>query len=111
MCERGITPSNELWDRENDSQAKVAGIVIGRQRPGTASGVVFVTLEDETGYTNVVVWPSIAEKQRRVLLQSRLMEVRGTVQKESGLLHLIAKQLNDLSPWFQGMAMRPRDFH
>ncbi len=111
MRERGITTSKDLWGRENDSQAKVAGIVIGRQRPGTASGVVFVTLEDETGYTNVVVWPTIAEKQRRVLLQSRLMEVRGTVQKESGVLHLIAKQLKDLSPWLQGMAMRSRDFH
>ena len=58
-------------------------------------------------FTNVVVWPSTTEKQRQVLLQSRLMEVPGTVQKESGVLHLIAKQLDDLSPSLQGKAMHP----
>jgi error-prone DNA polymerase len=79
--------------------ATVAGLVICRQRPGSASGVIFLTLEDETGYTNIVVWPQLASRQRRVLLQSRLMAVRGVIQLEQDVLHLVAERLMDYTGW------------
>ena len=69
---------------------RTAGIVIGRQRPDTASGVIFVTLEDETGATNVIVWRDLSDRQRRELLGSRLMAVYGRVEREGDVVHLIA---------------------
>ena len=78
--------------------ARTAGIVIGRQRPDTASGVVFVTLEDETGATNVIVWRDLGDKQRRELLGSRLMAVYGKVEREGEVVHLLAGRLVDLTP-------------
>ena len=76
--------------------ARTAGIVIGRQRPDTASGVVFVTLEDETGATNVIVWRDLFDRQRRELLGARLMAVYGRVEREGEVVHLIAGHLVDL---------------
>ena len=73
--------------------------MITRQRPGTASGVVFVTLEDETGHANVIVWNSVAERHRRALLGSRLMEVTGRIQREGEVLHLIAERLRSNTPY------------
>ena len=108
---RGIKTSSCLWQIENDKRVGVAGVVIGRQRPGTASGVVFVTLEDETGLTNVIVWPKVAEKQRKVLLLAQVLEVRGTVQQEDGVLHVIAHRLIDLSDRLISLQTRSRDFH
>ena len=75
----------------------MAGLVICRQRPGTASGVVFVTLEDETGVANLVVWPKVFERYRKAVLRSRLMQVRGTVQREGLVIHLIAQRIEDIS--------------
>ena len=77
--------------------ACAAGIVIGRQRPDTATGVIFVTLEDETGMVNVVVWRDVAENQRRALLGSQLLAVHGTVEREGEVVHLIAGKLVDHS--------------
>jgi error-prone DNA polymerase len=90
--------------------ATVAGLVICRQRPGSASGVIFLTLEDETGYTNIVVWPQVASRQRRVLLQSRLMAVRGVIQLEQDVLHLVAGRLTDYTGWLGELQARSRDF-
>ncbi|ANQ87116.1 DNA polymerase III subunit alpha [Azoarcus olearius] len=90
---------------------RVAGIVTGRQRPGTAQGVIFVTLEDETGSANVVVYAGLAERQRRELLGARLLGVFGQLQREGEVVHLLAKRLVDLSPWVGGLAARSRDFH
>ena len=81
----------------NGKPARTAGIVTCRQRPGTAQGVVFVTLEDETGYTNVVVWNDLVESQRKELLGARLLGVEGYMQKESGVIHLVARRLVDHS--------------
>ena len=86
--------------------ARTAGIVIGRQRPDTASGVVFVTLEDETGATNVIVWRDLSDRQRRELLGSRLMAVYGRVEREGDVVHLIAGRLVDLTP-HAGVAATP----
>jgi len=90
---------------------RAVGIVTGRQRPGTASGTTFVTLEDETGSVNVIVWSHIGERQRRELLGARLMGVEGRLEHESGVMHLIATQLSDHTPLLGRLATRSRDFH
>jgi len=73
--------------------------------------VVFVTLEDETGHINVIVWPAVAEAQRRVLLASRLLTVFGIWQAEGEVMHLVARRLIDHTELLQGLATRSRDFH
>jgi error-prone DNA polymerase len=90
---------------------RVTGLVTGRQRPGTASGVIFVTLEDETGMINVVVWSELAERQQRELLGSRLMEVHGRLEKEGEVTHLIAARLADRSHLLGDLMTGSRDFH
>ena len=90
---------------------RAAGIVTCRQRPGTASGVVFVTLEDETGYVNVVVWSKLVERQRRELLGARLMGVEGKLQREGGVIHLVAHRLTDHTRLLGTLATASRDFH
>ena len=91
--------------------ARAVGLVVNRQRPSTASGVIFMTLEDETGYINVVVWPWVVERQRREVLQSRLLAVYGTVEREGDVVHLIAGRLVDHSALLGDLATRSRDFH
>ena len=90
---------------------RAAGLVTGRQRPGTASGVVFVTLEDETGSVNVIVWRDLADSQRRELLKSRLMGVEGMLEREGDVTHLIARRLFDHSALLGRLKTRSRDFH
>ncbi|PRZ48199.1 error-prone DNA polymerase [Tritonibacter scottomollicae] len=75
----------------------VCGLVITRQRPGTASGVIFLTLEDETGVSNVVVWPKVYERFRRIVMGGRLLKVRGYLQREGIIVHLIAQEIADMS--------------
>lgn len=88
-----------------------AGIVTHRQRPGTASGVVFITLEDETGVVNVVLPGNLVERYRREVLVSRLLGVFGQLQRQGEVVHLLARRLVDLSPWLGAVATRSRDFH
>ena len=88
---------------------RAAGIVTCRQRPGTASGVVFVTLEDETGYINVVIWSHLVEKQRRELLGARLMGVEGKLQREGEVIHLVARRLADHSGLLLTLQKSERD--
>jgi error-prone DNA polymerase len=90
---------------------RAAGIVTCRQRPGTASGVVFVTLEDETGYVNVVVWSKLVEMQRRELLGARLLGVEGKLQREGDVIHLVARRLTDHTRLLGTLATASRDFH
>ena len=106
-----LVTAQELALLPNGWRTRAAGIVTCRQRPGTASGVVFVTLEDETGYINVVVWKHIVERQRRELLSSGLMAVEGEVQTESGVVHLIARRLTDHTALLGKLATVSRDFH
>jgi error-prone DNA polymerase len=107
---RGIHPAVDLWKLRNGSSVTAAGLVICRQRPGSASGVIFVTLEDESGQVNIVVWPHIAAAQRHVLLHAQLLAVTGTIQREQGVLHLIAHHLEDYSPWLGRLQAGSRDF-
>ncbi|MCH8543049.1 MAG: error-prone DNA polymerase [Alcanivorax sp.] len=91
---------------------RVAGLVTNRQRPGTASGVMFMTLEDETGNTNVVLWQTIQERFRRPLLGGKLLIVTGTVEKTpEGIIHLIAGAVEDMSTALADLNSRSRDFH
>jgi error-prone DNA polymerase len=90
---------------------RVTGLVTGRQRPGTASGVTFVTLEDETGMINVIVWRDLAERQRKELLRANLLTVYGTLEREGEVVHLIAARLHDQTALLGKLATRSRDFH
>ncbi|MGH8523175.1 MAG: OB-fold nucleic acid binding domain-containing protein, partial [Gammaproteobacteria bacterium] len=90
---------------------RAAGLVITRQRPGTATGVVFVTLEDETGYLNLIVWSSLVDSQRKELLGSRLLGVIGEVQREGEVVHVLARKLEDHTPLLGRLSTRPREFH
>jgi error-prone DNA polymerase len=107
----GICPAQAVAELPAGARVRAAGLVITRQRPSSASGVTFVTLEDETGYVNLVVWERLAERARRALLGARLLGVVGIVQKESGVLHVIAEQLVDYSRLLGALAARSRDFH
>ncbi len=91
-----LVPNNSLITRAL-GPTTVCGLVITRQRPGTASGVVFLTLEDETGVANVIVWPKVYEKFRRVVMGGRLLSVSGYLQREGQVVHLIAQRLDDMS--------------
>ena len=91
--------------------ARASGLVTHRQQPGTAKGVVFVTLEDETGAVNVIVWPAVAAAQRTPLLAASLLTVYGVWQREGEVRHLVAKTLVDHTPMLQGLVTRSRDFH
>lgn len=92
----GLTAHNRLPDVPL-GRVSVCGLVITRQRPGTASGVVFLTLEDETGVSNVVVWPKVYERFRRTVMGGRLLRITGYLQREGIVVHLIAQQIDDLS--------------
>jgi len=107
----GMASARGLEAVPHGGQATTCGLVIGRQRPGSASGVVFVTLEDETGITNVIVWPSLVERQRRVLLGARLLGVAGEVQREGAVMHLIARRLTDHTALLGHLTVASRDFH
>jgi error-prone DNA polymerase len=101
----------ELSSLPGGRRVRAAGIVTGRQRPDTASGAVFVTLEDETGCVNVIVWRDLTERQRRELLGARLMGVEGVLEREGEVVHLVAKQLFDHSELLGRLLAPSRDFH
>jgi len=106
-----LAAAEDIRRLPHGSAARAAGIVIGRQRPDTASGVVFVTLEDETGCVNVIVWRDLGERQRRELLGAQLMAVYGSVEREGAVVHVIARRLADHSGLLGRLATRSRDFH
>jgi error-prone DNA polymerase len=106
----GFRPALAIHSLAHDSPGCAAGIVITRQRPASAAGVVFVTLEDETGYLNLIVWERLVHRARRALLESRLLGVRGRLQREGEVLHLIARELVDLSALLGELRTGSRDF-
>ena len=91
--------------------ARASGIVTHRQRPDTAKGTIFITLEDETGAVNIIVWPRVAEAQRKPLLAAKLLTVYGQWQREGDVTHLIAGRLIDHTSLLGGLVARSRDFH
>ena len=101
---RRITRSNQLGQVKPGNRVEVAGLVLVRQRPGTAKGVIFATLEDETGVANVVIWPKVFEQNRKTILSARMLAVRGQLQREGLVIHIIAEQITDMTPHLLDLA-------
>ena len=98
LAAQAIVEAGRLPEIRSGRRVSVAGLVLVRQRPGTASGVIFATLEDETGVANVIVWPKIFERFRPIVLGARLMRVTGKLQSEQSVIHVVAERLEDLTP-------------
>jgi error-prone DNA polymerase len=107
---RHLLTASELGALAHGRKVGTAGLVITRQRPSSASGVIFITLEDETGHVNLIVWPAVAEAQRRHFLEARLLEVHGELQRQGEVMHVIAARFTDLSRWLGTLAAKSRDF-
>jgi len=111
MAAKGVMTAASLWEQPTESLIVTAGLVINRQRPGSARGVTFMTLEDESGTVNLICWRKLAEEYRPVVLNARLLFVAGTVQREQGVQHVIARHLEDWSHCLGRLQTRSRDFH
>jgi error-prone DNA polymerase len=98
LTARAILPSDKLRSVKNGERVTVAGLVLVRQRPGTAKGVIFMTLEDEAGVANIIVWPKVFERLRAIVLGARFVAVTGKLQSEQGVIHIVAERMNDLTP-------------
>jgi error-prone DNA polymerase len=98
LAARGVTRSDALARVMSGERVTVAGLVLVRQRPGTAKGVIFMTLEDEAGVANVIVWPKAFERLRAIVLGARFVAVTGKLQSEMGVIHIIADRMDDLTP-------------
>jgi error-prone DNA polymerase len=96
---RGAASCADLKGTKDGASVLVAGVVLVRQRPGSANGVVFMTLEDETGVANTIVWPKTLEAYRRVVMSARLILVRGRVQRHEGIIHVVCRSLEDQTGW------------
>ncbi len=110
LARRGYLSSEEVAARPPGALVRTAGLVLVRQRPGKGNAV-FLTLEDEAGVLNLIVWRDLAERQRKVLLQSGLLGVLAEIQRAEGVQHLLARRMEDLSPLLGGLVVRSRDFH
>jgi len=110
LAAAGWLTAAELWERSPGERVRAGGIVVTRQRPGSASGVTFVTVEDETGQVNLIVWRDLSDRQRTVLLGARLLGVSGVVQREGDILHVVARRLEDRSRLLGELEAQSRDF-
>jgi error-prone DNA polymerase len=111
-CKRHI----DLVNLRNEGFVRIAGIVTGKQRPGTASGVMFLSLEDETGTSNIIVWSSTQERFRREILTGKLLIIKGIVQVVTDgvavpIIHIVAGHVQNLSDRLHNLALKSRDFH
>lgn len=106
LAARGMVSCGELASLRDGQRIALAGLVLVRQKPGSAKGVLFITVEDETGVANLIVWPSVFEQQRRVILSAGLLGCRGRVQREGEVLHVIVKEVEDLTAMLQSVAQR-----
>ena len=107
---------SELVTLRNKGFVRIAGIVTGKQRPGTASGVMFMSLEDETGTTNVIIWNTTQERFRTQILTGKLLVIKGTVEIQTEnvsvpVVHVIAGHIQNVSDRLQNLALKSRDFH
>ncbi len=108
---RGVLTRREVEQKRTGEKVRVAGLVTHLQRPGTASGVVFASLEDETGINNIVIWPGVFDAQRHIILQANLMVVSGTLQSQEGVTHVVAETIENYSHWIADVPRNSRDFH
>ena len=102
-------PHARLNEPPNGARVCVAGLVLVRQRPGTANGVIFLTLEDETGISNIIVWRKVHERFRRAVVSGRCLRITGKLQRESGVVQIIAEVIEDISPMLDELARPPAD--
>jgi error-prone DNA polymerase len=100
----------QLSELKSGVNVRVAGIVTHRQRPETASGVIFMSLEDETGISNLIVWPSVQIAQREPVFAAQMMVVQGELQNEMNVIHVVARKLRDYSHWLGRIRTDSRDF-
>ena len=110
LAASGWLPAAEVAQLPDGARVTTGGIIVTRQRPGSAGGVIFVTLEDETGYVNLVVWSRIADRQRKALLAARLLGVAGRLQREGDVLHVVVEWLEDRSALLGALAAPARNF-
>jgi error-prone DNA polymerase len=110
LHERGYMPAIDLKSTRDGRRVSVAGLVLVRQRPGSANEVTFITLEDETEVVNLIVWPSLFERQRRLVLSAGMIGCRGKVQREGDVIHLIAEHLIDLTDLLNSVGSRDEMF-
>ncbi|WP_249197995.1 OB-fold nucleic acid binding domain-containing protein [Gluconobacter wancherniae] len=107
----GVDRCGDLPYMRDGRRIQLTGLVLMRQRPGTANGTMFVTIEDETGTANLIVWKDVQEKYRRPLLASRLLACKGRLQKEGEVIHIVVLSLEDRTPLLQGSELlKARDF-
>jgi len=106
LAQQGIVAAAELATLPVERQVAIAGLVLIRQRPGSAKGVIFITLEDETGIANLIIWPPILERFRRTVLGATLLYCKGRLQREEGVIHVVADDLRDLTPRLQTLRER-----
>jgi error-prone DNA polymerase len=110
LAERSIITCEEAMSARDGKWVFTSGLVLVRQKPGSAKGVMFITIEDETGPANIVVWPKLFEKRRRVVLGASMMAINGRIQREGEVVHLVAQQVLDLSANMSGLADRDTEF-
>jgi error-prone DNA polymerase len=110
LDERGFMPAVGLKSTRDGGRVSVAGLVLVRQRPGSANEVTFITLEDETEVVNLIIWPSLFERQRRLVLSAGMIGCRGKVQREGDVIHLIAEHLIDLTDLLNSVGSRDETF-
>jgi error-prone DNA polymerase len=108
---KGLSAAKQVQALDNGCYVRAAGLVVTRQRPASAAGVTFVTLEDETGYLNLIVWENVGQRERKALLGASLLGVEGHVQKEGDVLHIVARRLHDHSALLGDLIVRSRNFH
>lgn len=110
LRQKGVVSCQAAMDARDGRWLEAAGIVLVRQRPGSAKGVMFITLEDETGIANLVVWPKVFERFRRTILSAGMISVRGRIQREGEVVHLVAQRLTDFSAELAGVGQLHRPF-
>jgi error-prone DNA polymerase len=108
---RHIISAAQLQQAAHDTRVRIAGLVLSRQSPGTAKDTTFITLEDETGQINLIVWSNVAQRYRQPFLSSQLLEVTGRLQHQSGVTHVVVESMIDRSNWIGALQVRARNFH
>ena len=111
LNEQNVIPAEDLRTLRHGRWVKLAGLVLIRQRPGTASGIVFVTLEDETGIANLILRPEVYDRHRAAARHAMLLQADGYVEKQGQVIHIMVKQLHDRTEWLAGYRFKSRDFH
>jgi error-prone DNA polymerase len=110
----GAVPASEIADEARSPHGRrtsVAGVVLVRQRPATASGIVFLTIEDETGVANLIVRPAVYERFRAAAGAARLVHAEGTLERQGRVVHLLVRRIAALDAWIDDLAVVSRDFH